>query len=226
MSCCLTCNGKGMVGYTLRESYSPTVVCPDCKGSGVEKKVMNKDIIIIAFIGKKLSGKTTAGKHMVKKYDYVRLRFADTLKNMLYEFGLSEAEVDGELKEVPCVKLGGKTPVQAMQTLGTEWGRDLIYPNIWVDALNRELEFMMEHKLTRFVIDDLRFISELEYLNNLREKYRVKTVRIERIGTSRGEHRSETEMDSMIPDSVILNNEGLELLYSSLDTMIEQWAKE
>lgn len=33
---CMTCNGKGMIGSTLRSSYCPTVVCSNCKGSGKE----------------------------------------------------------------------------------------------------------------------------------------------------------------------------------------------
>ena len=43
---------------------------------------------------------------------------------MLYQLGLGEAHIEGALKEVPCELLGGKTPRYAMQTLGTEWGRD------------------------------------------------------------------------------------------------------
>jgi hypothetical protein len=33
----MTCNGKGIIGSTLRSSYCPTVVCSNCKGSGKEK---------------------------------------------------------------------------------------------------------------------------------------------------------------------------------------------
>lgn len=181
---------------------------------------MSKEITVIAFMGKKLSGKTTAGKYLVEKHDYVRVRFAQTLKDMLYEFGLSHEELDGSLKEVPCAKLGGKTPVQAMQTLGTEWGRELIYPNIWVDALNREIGFHIEMGLKRFVIDDLRFVSEKEYLDGLREKYNVRIVRIERDGIDSGSHKSETEMDKIETRYIINNSHNIETLHIRIDDIL------
>lgn len=183
--------------------------------------IKNKEITLIVFTGKKLSGKTTAGKHLVEKHDYVRLRFANTLKDMLRAFGLTEAEVDGNLKELPCAKLGGKTPVHAMQTLGTEWGREMIYQDIWVDALNRELERYVDAKLTRFVIDDLRFISEKEYVDSLRDKYNVLVVKIERDGVALGSHRSETETDKIESELHIDNSYSLEVLHKVLDGMIE-----
>ncbi len=186
---------------------------------------MSKEITVIAFMGKKLSGKTTAGKYLVEKHDYVRVRFAQTLKDMLYEFGLSHEELDGSLKEVPCVKLGGKTPVQAMQTLGTEWGRELMYPNIWVDALNREIEFHMSMGLKRFVIDDLRFVSEKEYLDGLREKYNVRIVRIERDGTDSGSHKSETEMDKIEVEYHINNGFLLEDFHRAVDEMVSYYER-
>ena len=43
----------------------------------------------------------------------------------------SEEEIDGRWKEHPCSLLLNKTPRYAMQTLGTEWGRELIGENIW-----------------------------------------------------------------------------------------------
>jgi hypothetical protein len=188
------------------------------------KEKEKEKITLIVFTGKKLSGKTTAGKYLVENYDYVRLRFANTLKDMLYAFGLTEAEVDGDLKELPCAKLGGKTPVQAMQILGTEWGREMIYPDIWVDALNRELERYVDAKLTRFVIDDLRFVSEKAYLDRLREKYNVLVVRIEREGVALGSHKSETEMDKIEAEFHIDNSYRLEVLHKVLDDMIKWYA--
>lgn len=185
---------------------------------------MNKHITLIVFTGKKLSGKSTARKYLVEKYNYMHLRFADSIKDMLCEFGLTREEVDGNLKEAPCAKLGGRTPVYAMQTLGTEWGRDLMYQNIWIDALNRELECYIDKKLTRFVIDDLRFINEKEYIDKLKEKYNVLIVRMERKGTAVGEHRSETEMDSMVVDIFIENNyKELYRLHNILDNIINRY---
>lgn len=47
-------------------------------------------------------------------------------------------KIDGDLKRDPCPYLCGKTPTEAQQTLGTEWGRDLIGSDIWLTAWTAE----------------------------------------------------------------------------------------
>jgi hypothetical protein len=62
---------------------------------------------------------------------YARAAFADPLKDMLVT-GLSvtrERDLDGPHKHDP-TNYGGKSPRELMQTLGTEWGRELIDPDI------------------------------------------------------------------------------------------------
>ena len=85
---------------------------------------------VIAITGQAGSGKTTIAKHLELEYNYVRVRFAEVLKDMLLALGLTEEEINGDLKEKPCSLLLGKTPRHAMQTLGIEWGRNLIHPDI------------------------------------------------------------------------------------------------
>jgi hypothetical protein len=64
--------------------------------------------------------------HLVNHRGFARVRFAGPLKAMMAALGCTNAEIDGDRKEVPCDLLGGKSPRWAMQTLGTEWGRKLI----------------------------------------------------------------------------------------------------
>ena len=120
---------------------------------------------IVAFSGPAGSGKTTAAKHLVGEHGYRRIRFADPLKDMLRDFGLTFDQIDGPLKETPCDTLCGKTPRRAMQTLGDEWGRQLIGGDIWVRAWERRLkEAMLWSSDTRSVVDDLRYPNELDAL--------------------------------------------------------------
>ena len=90
--------------------------------------------MIIGLTGLAGSGETTVARHLMGMHGFVRHRMAEPLKSMLKALGLTEQQIDGDLKEVPCELLGGKTPRHAMQTLGTEWGRDLISQNLWVKA--------------------------------------------------------------------------------------------
>lgn len=183
-------------------------------------------IKIVVFKGKAGSGKTTAARHIEENYGYIKLRFAYKLKEMLEVLGLSKREIDGDLKESACEVLGGKTPRHAMITLGTEWGRDMIHPDIWVKALDRDLHRDIEDGFTRFVIDDLRFLNEEKYLRSLnvssRYPYKVIIVGIKRGDkTDTSTHISETQMDGVEVDHLICNNGTIESLYTTIDEMIE-----
>lgn len=218
MSICTTCLGKGIIGGS---PYHPLVICSYCKGSGEDIKMEN--ILVIALVGKAQSGKTTSAKYLVEKHGYKRLRIADRLKSMLYALGLTEREIDGDLKECVSSVLCGRTPRHAMITLGTEWGRDMIHKDVWVRALDRELTVLINQGITKFVIDDVRFSNEAKYFNNLKKRtgYKVVIVRVMREGlVNDSKHVSETEMDMIQADHFVANGGTLESLYNTFDEVV------
>lgn len=111
--------------------------------------------MIIGFCGPIGAGKTTAALYLAERRGFARIRFAGPLKAMMAALGLSAREIDGALKEVPCELLGGKTPRYAMQTIGTEWGRNLIHPDLWISAWRHACR---DHP--NIVADDVRFANE------------------------------------------------------------------
>lgn len=114
---------------------------------------------VVAFTGKAGAGKSTAANYLVRKHGYTRVRFAGPLKAMMRAIGLSDAEIEGDLKETPCALLQGKTPRHAMQTLGSEWGRDSIGPDFWIGLWRAEAERVLAAG-GRIVVDDCRFPNE------------------------------------------------------------------
>jgi hypothetical protein len=118
---------------------------------------------IIAFIGPIGVGKSTAAE-MFAPYQSVRISFATPLKEMLMSMGLTSEDVWGSDKEKPNHLLGGCTPRHAMQTLGTEWGRNLIHPDLWVNAWSRKVEQEINRHI---VVDDMRFPNEYHAIKNL-----------------------------------------------------------
>lgn len=114
---------------------------------------------VVAFCGLAGSGKTTAADWLVNHHGYERVRFAGPLKAMLRALGLTESEVDGADKERPSALLGGKTPRQAMQWLGTEFGRELIDNDLWVRAWDAAAGHVLARG-GRVVVDDVRFMNE------------------------------------------------------------------
>lgn len=92
----------------------------------------------------------------------MRFSFADPIREMLMVLGVTAEELaDPIRKEQPCATLFGKSPRQAMQMLGTEFGREMIHQDIWVRIAARRLETAKAEGKS-VVLDDCRFDNEAE----------------------------------------------------------------
>jgi len=158
---------------------------------------------VVGFIGpigcgKSLAASVAAGMMI----NATILPFAKPLKSMLSAAGLTAEELYGVDKERPSPLLGGKTPRYAMQTLGTEWGRNTINPNIWVNIWARQVSCL---SAPGFVFaDDARFPNEIAAIRNLGGTV-VKIVRPSSM-VRNDEHASERS-DELDYD-LLLNNDG------------------
>src|SRR3990172_1980756 len=149
--------------------------------------------MIIGLTEKAGAGKTTAASFLVRDLGFTCVKFAALLKGMLYTLGLSYAHIEGELKEVPCAFLCGKTPRYAMQTLGTEWGRNMLGDDVWVRVAMQRVRLY-----PNVVFDDMRYPNEAAAL---KAKQGV-IWKIERPGIVLVEaHASETEQITIKPDA-------------------------
>lgn len=157
---------------------------------------------VIGLIGYQRVGKTTTARSLAYNYGYTWTRFADPLKKMLKAIGLTDDHVDGNLKSVPCDLLLGKTPVQAMQTLGTEWGREMIGEDLWQKLWLRNVTGIIQSG-GRVVVDDCRFATEAETILGMGGEL----WRVERPGFSRAsDHISEAYAAIAEPNLVIFND--------------------
>lgn len=156
--------------------------------------------MLIALTGPKGCGKTTIAEELVKSQDFTRLRFAGPIKDMLRALGLTAEQVDGDLKEKPSALLGGKTPREAMQDLGTRWGREFD-PSLWVRATMHRVDGLrLAHR--DVIIDDCRFANEA---HAVRQAGGV-IVEVVRPGVHYShEHASEFPLDEELVDYRITN---------------------
>jgi predicted kinase len=95
--------------------------------------------MVIGLCGYAGSGKSEAAKYLESAYGYERRHVGAPMKSMLRAVGLSEEELDGAAKEAPSAKLLGVTPREAMITLGSDWGRKLIHPDLWARIWARQI---------------------------------------------------------------------------------------
>lgn len=171
---------------------------------------------IVGLTGLKGSGKDTAAQ-VLKAAGYEEVKMAAGLKGMIRSFlyyqGVDSLEVErmieGDLKEEPSIYLGGKSPREFMQLLGTEFGRKMIDEDLWVDAWRRRVA-----GLDKTITTDIRFPNEAKAL----EDAGGKLFRIER-DTDTNEyslHESEKHIPNL-PVAAIIDNHGtVEELHSEM----------
>lgn len=173
---------------------------------------------LIAFIGPAGSGKTTAARTLRDAYAFSLIPLAGPLKLMLHGLGLSTEQLYGSLKEAPCPLLCNQTPRRAMQTLGTEWGRDIIGENIWINAWKQKASrYLMLCHENKVVVDDCRFSNEAKVIRKMGGLI-IEIIRPELDEIETSNHESETLLD-INPDLSIVNEgdiEGLKAMIREL----------
>lgn len=195
--------------------YSDQMICGPC---GLQWDVNDTDAprcgqqehgrIIIGLAGRKGAGKDTAAAPLADM-GFTNVKMAGALKEMLRAYlryrrcpdDMIERMIDGDLKEQPSRYLNGRSPRHAMQTLGTEWGRDMMSKRFWIDAV-------VDHAqdLERVVITDIRKANEVDFV---KQELGGTVIRIERPGQSKADtHSSETEIDTLPVDATLYNSTG------------------
>jgi hypothetical protein len=177
--------------------------------------------MIVGLVGLKGSGKTTASRYLRDSKNFVIVPFASPIKSMLWVFlhnqNVSNSIIDkmlnGDLKETPSEYFSGRTPRFAMQTLGTEWGRDLISPNLWTDTWARYII-----SLNNVVVDDVRFQSEIDRIRSLGGI----CIRINRPDAESDPHSSEAGIKDLHDlKYTVENDQGFVDLYEQLRLIMD-----
>ena len=166
---------------------------------------------LIGITGPARSGKDTAADLIVAAVGGYRYAFADPLRAML-RVGLGidlDTAYWKEHKEKPIPAFGGKSPRQMLQTLGTEWGREMVDGDLWVTLARAQL-------LARgpgMVVSDARFLNEALFIRRIGGKL----IHIRRKAAAPiAAHKSENGIE-VAPEDIVIDNDGtLEDLQASL----------
>lgn len=119
---------------------------------------------LIGLCGAVGAGKSTVAAVLERVYYYERYSFATPLKEMLGTLGLTYKQLYGAEKATPSPLLLGKTPREAMQALGTAWGREFMGQDFWVNIARTKLP---RFKYAPVVIDDVRFPNEVRLIHEM-----------------------------------------------------------
>jgi hypothetical protein len=174
-----------------------------------------KPFRVIAFAGAAGSGKDTAAEYLVKHCGYVRCAFAEPLKaalNVMFGWTMRDWD-DREWKEAAQIDIG-KSPRQMAQTLGTEWGRELVNRDLWLKLAYRRLQQARIAGAAGVVFTDCRFANEAQFV--LRNEGFVLHISRPGVGAVSA-HVSEQLLPSDLVTGVIANDGGIIDLWSKVE---------
>jgi hypothetical protein len=215
--------------------------------------------MILGISGLANSGKDTVADILVEHHGYIKVALADKLKRITKEvFAFSDDQLWGpsHFRNAPDERYPRAdgtflTPREALQQLGTQWGR-ACYENTWVDiCIQTSLGLLSQteagswytaklgahgvdavegepNPIRGVAIPDVRFRNEIEAVKGAGGR----VIRVTRPGAglqgSAGSHASETEQAS-IPnsefDDVIVNDGTLDGLKIKVDVVLRKFSE-
>ncbi len=162
---------------------------------------------LIGVSGKRGSGKDTLANYLVRTYGFTKLSFAALLKQHVRDFfGMTVEHTDGPLKEIVDERYS-KSPRQIMIAIGQFYRS--FDPDFWIKAAFKDIDPNKD-----YVISDLRFKNEANYLRNVQGATIVRLNRYKNLniyGSEEINDISETDLDDYVFDLVIPTERNVDL---------------
>lgn len=154
---------------------------------------------IIGFAGRKGSGKDTCADILVQHYGFDKRAFATPLKSFCQQlFLLSDDQLWGNLRDIVDDRYG-HTPRQLLQKFGTDFIRDCISPNFWVDRFST----WYKAQSGSVVVSDVRFQNEVATIQQLGGRVYL----VERPDIAVFDHHKSEEAESLKGLNGIITND-------------------
>jgi len=182
--------------------------------------------VLIGLCGYAACGKDTAAQVLIEEFSFQRVAFAEPIKHALLALDpfvpgtepgsflrlseLSETLDWTKIKEYPEVR-------RLMQILGTEVGRNLFDPDIWVKLAESKLASTLSVGNT--VVTDVRFPNEARLI----KRHGGTLVRLVRPGLGPvNEHLSDRASESWTYDYHIENGDDVTSLHQKMRELVVQ----
>lgn len=127
--------------------------------------MLKGEVKLVAISGKAGSGKSLLANALMTRCGYSKFSFAAPIYAMLNVLPYLHHIHGGmdRIQKEEKISFYGKSPRELLQTLGTEWGRNLVHPDVWIRIMENSLVHEYNHN-RKYVIDDLRFPNEVEWV--------------------------------------------------------------
>lgn len=184
--------------------------------------------MIIGLSGYARSGKDSVAEVLVEEYGFIRLAFADKLRQALYALNpyightgnggrvFLQTVVDGYGWDGVKDTRWGPEVRRLLQRMGTEAGRNVLGENVWVNAAALDVG-----ESGNYVFTDCRFINEARVIVGKRgEVWRITRPGVE----PANDHISEIGLDNYGFNRIILNDQDLDTLRLKVKEAYEETA--
>lgn len=119
---------------------------------------------LIGLTGRAGAGKDSVARILAQQHGFSRMSFAEPIKRGLNTMlGIPHSVLeDPAAKEKP-IDWIGHSPRYLMQTLGTEWARHLVHPDIWIRVA---AQLLAQHRKLggNVCVTDARFANEADWI--------------------------------------------------------------
>jgi hypothetical protein len=175
--------------------------------------------MIVGLSGFARSGKDTVANLLVEKHDFIRVAFADLIRESLLilnpyvgSFRLQEYVLihgwDNAKSAIPEIR-------RLLQVFGTEIARDLYGESFWLDQLQRRYDLTNPNK--NWVISDVRYDNEAQMIHdNNGEVWNIIRPGVGPVN----EHSSDKGITDSYINRIILNNAGSKFLEDQVSSMV------
>lgn len=178
--------------------------------------------MIIGLTGYGSAGKTTIANILRSDHGFrgphIKEPIANMVRSLLRDYlvpaDMIERYVDGDLKRVVIPEIG-KDATYLQQTLGFDWGRDLVDPKLWLRNWERRVEEIVSAGGS-VVQESVRTQDEVDAIRAARG--RIVEVRRPGVGPLPGGHKSEFLVPD--PDAVVVNDGTLLDLAKSVSALL------
>lgn len=178
--------------------------------------------LLLGLAGSMGSGKTTVADHFAREHGFHGpLNFADPLKDALCAMLGVDRDALEVLKRSNDPVFAGRSVRYALQTLGTEWGRQNIAPDVWLRLMDRHLGQIESWQPcpAGMVIADIRFENEADFIR-ARGGIVIHVRRDLQDDEQASTHISEFPVAIHEDDFTLRNDGSLQDLYRAADNLV------